>query len=207
MNLATGGATTLRTGAVAIAGSGRLDLRDNDLRVLGTTLPAVEALLKTARDGAVRWQGPGIGTTSATPTSNTGLAPVQQDADVLVKYTYNGDVNGDGRINSDDYFRIDSGFLAQPAAPTYHQGDFNFDETINSDDYFLIDSAFLGQGAPLAAAASSAVAAATSASGSAAVPAAIPENEGTKRAKRVASDRSALFGSTRIEKRATRRGR
>jgi hypothetical protein len=87
---------------------------------------------------------------------------VQQDADVLVKYTYNGDVNGDGRINSDDYFRIDSGFLAQPAAPTYHQGDFNFDETINSDDYFLIDSAFLGQGAPLAAASASASAPAAS---------------------------------------------
>ena len=65
----------------------------------------------------------------------------------MIRGSYNGDANGDGRINSDDYFRIDSGFLAQPAAPTYHQGDFNFDETINSDDYFLIDSAFLGQGA------------------------------------------------------------
>ena len=63
-----------------------------------------------------------------------------------VKSTWTGDANLDGRINSDDYFRIDSGFLAQPANPAYNQGDFNYDGRINSDDYFLIDSAFLAQG-------------------------------------------------------------
>ena len=55
----------------------------------------------------------------------------------------------DGRINADDYFKIDSGFLEQPAAPLSAQGDFDYDDRINADDYFLIDSAFLGQGAPL----------------------------------------------------------
>ena len=54
-----------------------------------------------------------------------------------------GDANEDGRINSDDYFRIDSAFLAQPADPSYRDGDFNYDNRINSDDYFQIDSAFL----------------------------------------------------------------
>ena len=128
----------------------RLDLDTNDLKVPNGDLATVEALLKSARDGVTRWQGPGIGTSAATAVA--ALAPVQQGADVLVKYTYNGDVNGDGLINSDDYFRIDSGFLSQPASPLYNQGDFNFDDTINSDDYFLIDSAFLGQGTLLAAA-------------------------------------------------------
>jgi type VI secretion system secreted protein Hcp len=121
----------------------RLDLGTNDLRVLGGDAATIEALLKTARNGTAPWQGPGIGTTAA--TALTGLAAVQQGPDVFVKLTYNGDANGDGRINADDYFRIDSGFLDQPANPLYGNGDFNFDDTINADDYFLIDSAFLGQ--------------------------------------------------------------
>jgi hypothetical protein len=58
-------------------------------------------------------------------------------------------VNGDGRVNADDYFAIDSNFLSPPARPFYAQGDFNGDGVINADDYFLIDSAFLGQGQPL----------------------------------------------------------
>jgi hypothetical protein len=65
---------------------------------------------------------------------------------VLVKHTYNGDANGDGRLNADDYFRIDQGFLAQPQNPRFTQGDFNYDGRVNADDYFLIDQAFLGQG-------------------------------------------------------------
>jgi hypothetical protein len=65
--------------------------------------------------------------------------------DVLVKYGWNGDVNLDGRVNADDYFRIDSGFLNRPPSPTYRDGDFNFDGKINADDYFLIDQAFLNQ--------------------------------------------------------------
>ena len=68
---------------------------------------------------------------------------------MLVRFTYNGDGNVDGRVNADDYFLIDSGFLERPANPPYARGDFNFDDAINADDYFLIDSAFLGQAQPL----------------------------------------------------------
>jgi hypothetical protein len=75
--------------------------------------------------------------------------PLDENA-IVITYTYDGDANLDGRINADDYFRIDSGFLSQPAKPHYAEGDFNYDGTINADDYFLIDSAFLGQGAPQA---------------------------------------------------------
>ena len=74
---------------------------------------------------------------------------------ITAKYTYFGDANLDGRITSDDYFRIDSGFLAQPAKRLYRDGDFNYDDRITSDDYFLIDSAFLGQASPVSSAAAS----------------------------------------------------
>jgi uncharacterized protein YjbI with pentapeptide repeats len=60
-----------------------------------------------------------------------------------------GDANADGRVNADDYFLIDSAFLAGAPSDGWHDGDFNADGRINADDYFLIDAAFLGQGAPL----------------------------------------------------------
>jgi hypothetical protein len=149
------------TGGITMDSGAKLDLGNGDLVVRNGDLAAITALVRAARDGAVRWQGNGIGTTTATSVS--GLAVMQQAQDVLVKHTYDGDANGDGRINADDYFRIDSAFLAQPQNPTYAQGDFNYDRTINADDYFLIDSAFLGQAAPMSAAAAAPQAAMASA--------------------------------------------
>jgi hypothetical protein len=156
------------------AWEGRLDLRDNDLIVQSnererlSVLSRVYNQVKTARNSELfLWSGNGIGTSSAQRNPLVGLAVALNDNgngtpmvatfggqavdanSVLVKFTYNGDANLDGRINADDYFRIDSGFLAQLRGPTYRDGDFNYDAKINADDYFLIDSAFLGQGAPL----------------------------------------------------------
>jgi hypothetical protein len=199
VRLTNGDGKTLTLGAAPTLNGEYLDLGTADLKLTGVQASAVEALLKSARDGAVRWGGPGIGTSSA--TADTGLSPVQQGADTLVKYSYNGDVNGDGRINADDYFRIDSGFLDKPANPLYVNGDFNFDDQINADDYFLIDSAFLGQTGVLGSGTASATA--TNSSAAAAV---APESTKAKKAKRAAAS-DAVFSSKRIEKRAARRGR
>ena len=167
-----------------------LDLGTADLKLTGVQASTVEALLASARNGTPRWQGPGIGTSSS--TADTGLAPVQQGADTLVKYSWNGDANGDGRINADDYFEIDSGFLAPPANPTYADGDFNFDNAINADDYFLIDSAFLGQSGIL------------SSSGAASSTSSVAQAS-TKKAVRKVASRDSLFSSKRIVKRGKRR--
>jgi hypothetical protein len=132
-------------------------------------LTQVEQQIRTSRNASPQWTGPGITSTAARIDPLTGLAGMINpglatfrgevvDANaVLVKYTYNGDANLDGRINADDYFRIDSRFLAQPVNPGYGDGDFNYDDTINADDYFLIDSAFLGQGASLGSVVSASV--------------------------------------------------
>jgi hypothetical protein len=63
--------------------------------------------------------------------------------DVLVKYTYFGDADLDGQVTSNDYFQIDTGFLASKTG--WINGDFDYSGEINSNDYFLIDSAFLSQ--------------------------------------------------------------
>ena len=203
-----GEGAVVRTTNLVMTPTAQLDLFGNDLRVVGGNVGDVERLVAAGRNGATRWRGDGIQSTTAAqlPGGLTGLAVVPVGSDVLVKYTYNGDANGDGRVNSDDYFRVDSGFLSQPANPTYTQGDFNFDDRINSDDYFLIDSAFLGQGAPLAAgsgiAATTPVSAATATSGTFADTTAAP----TTKAK-VKRQAESLFSTTRVVRKMARQTR
>src|SRR5688572_18518384 len=106
VRLTNGDGRTLTLNALPQLNGKKLDLGTADVRLIGWSSSAVEHLLGSARNnGTVRWQGPGIGTSAATPV--TGLAPIQQGADTLIKYTYNGDANGDGKINADDYFIID----------------------------------------------------------------------------------------------------
>lgn len=75
------------------------------------------------------------------------------DNSVLMKYTYLGDANLDGKVNGDDYLMIDMGGLFQdpgdPSTVNYGRGDFNYDGVINGDDYLAIDMGALFQGDPI----------------------------------------------------------
>ena len=73
-------------------------------------------------------------------------------SDVLVMYTYAGDMDLDGDVDGDDYFRIDQGFQSHGALTGYENGDLNYDGKINADDYFIIDRNYSRQGSPFAAA-------------------------------------------------------
>jgi hypothetical protein len=87
-------------------------------------------------------------TTGSTPiyTSLDGSAVAVND--VLVKFTYYGDANLDGKVDGSDYSRIDNGALNHLTG--WFNGDFNYDGMINGSDYTLIDNAFNTQGAQLA---------------------------------------------------------
>jgi hypothetical protein len=93
--------------------------------------------------------------------STFDTVPVDNNA-ILVKYTWNGDADLSGKIDSDDYFQIDNGFLVHSTG--YRNGDFNFDGKVDSDDYFLIDNAFLRQSGVLSSSAPAAASAAKTAS-------------------------------------------
>ena len=154
----------LHTDALTLATTGKLDLADNALMVRSTAatqaadLARIEALIAKARNtNATRWTAPGLTSSAARANPdatlaiipNPGLATFSGEVisphDILIKYTRNGDSNLDGAITSDDYFRIDAGFLANKKG--FANGDFNYDGQITSDDYFLLDSAFLKQSA------------------------------------------------------------
>jgi hypothetical protein len=67
-------------------------------------------------------------------------------SDTLVMYTYAGDATLDGKVNVDDYGRID--FNINLGTSGWYNGDFNYDGKINVDDYGIIDFNVGIQGAP-----------------------------------------------------------
>ena len=133
-----------------------------------TPIAVVGAQIAAARNGGL-WDRPGITSTRARldPQAATTLGTVEgseflawnggtatfsgfqvDSSSVLVKYTWNGDANLDGRVTFDDYVRIDTGFNTHLTA--WSNGDFNYDGVVNFDDYVLIDIAFNAQNGTLA---------------------------------------------------------
>jgi len=125
------------------------------------------------------WEGTGITSSTAAADSHivtavgvidnsdteTGIGGLTEfagvavdETSVLAGYTWAGDVNLDGIINSNDYDRIDTNWMLwshEGRMPDggfrWAVGDLNYDGTINSNDYDFIDRAWiLSEGAPLA---------------------------------------------------------
>jgi autotransporter-associated beta strand protein len=185
--------------SVSIAGTstaptGTFNLAGNDLDLSSGTLAQVTQLVADGYNltGGANWAGPGI--TSSTAASNsthlTALGVVQNNqsgtalfssshrfdgdspgvGDVLVKYTYFGDANLDGRVDGSDYSLIDNGYASHGALTGWYNGDFNYDGVTDGSDYALIDNAFNNQTAARSQAEVAAVTAQT-----AATPQAVPE--------------------------------
>jgi hypothetical protein len=162
--------------ATSLTVSGKLDIADNDLVIdystlspvgvwTGSAYDGVSGMIASGRNGGA-WDGSGIVSSSATGNLTTlGVADAGElfsisgtqthlfgdesiDAtSVLVKYTYSGDANLDGKIDIDDYGRVD--VSEGVGASGWFNGDFNYDGTINVDDYAIIDVNVISQGALL----------------------------------------------------------
>ncbi len=193
----TSSRTFLKASSLSFSGgtdswAGKLNLSNDDLDVQAGNLTNLTNQVKEGF-AAGTWNGTGgiVSSTAAGNTSHlTAIGVIQNsvdqnggsalvnlfdgqsvsNTDVLLKYTYYGDTNLDGKVDASDYSRIDSGFLTH--ATGWFNGDFNYDGVINGSDYTLIDNAFNTQGAILAAdiAGPSAVATAEIAFGTSSVP-------------------------------------
>jgi hypothetical protein len=165
------GNNVLSTRTLLLAGGAKLDLTNNDmiLDYTGTSpLANIVTMIGSARNGG-SWNGT-TGITSSTAAAanpkNTTLGTMEAsdyksiygasatfdgqaiDATaVLVKYTYYGDADFNGKVNFDDYVRTDSGFNDHKTG--WSNGDFDGNGQVNFDDYVLIDLAFNTQGGTL----------------------------------------------------------
>ena len=158
---AAGNASSLAL--LSVSPGATLDLNDNDL-VTGTGKSTVENFVKAARNAGA-WNQSGITSSAARSNASTGLGVLSGAeytsvggtgtfsgqtygaGDTLVKYTWNGDANFDGRVTFDDYVKIDTGF--NTGLTGWLNGDFNLSGAVNFDDYVLIDIAFNQQNGTL----------------------------------------------------------
>ena len=151
--------------ALSLSAGGRLDLGDNKLILFsgansigtfnGSTYTGTTGLIQAGRNGSSLplWDGSNaIVTSQSTATSGNlhsiGIATANQAGrsvfagvtvtpdDLLVMFTYGGDANLDGKINIDDYVRIDNGIAG--GLTGWFNGDFNYDGKVNIDDYTTI---------------------------------------------------------------------
>jgi fibronectin-binding autotransporter adhesin len=138
---------TLVLPAFTVQSGGTADLAKTDLLINYTgTSPyaATLASIESAYDNG-KWDGKGIrssaivaGTTLAIydnsiNTESTFDGVAASATSVFVKYTWLGDANLDGIINSSDLSAMSS------TGTTWQTGDFNYDGKVNADDYALFN--------------------------------------------------------------------
>ena len=169
-------ASTLTLGGTTDAWTGVLDVTNNGIDLTTGSLATITNQVKNGFNGG-KWNGTGGILSSGVASDTTHLTAVgilvndnghgvplygssgtlgstfngivPADGDILLKYTYFGDANLDGKVDGSDYTRIDSGFLTRSTG--WYNGDFNYDGVVNGSDYTLIDNAFNRQSAILTA--------------------------------------------------------
>jgi hypothetical protein len=141
---------TLHLEALTLAPATTFDLTTRDLVIANANLGAITALIASARNtgSSGLWSGPGLTTSSATAVSGLGVG-AQAGGGVLVKFTYTGDADLNGKVDILDFFAIDRGRAMRLGG--WGNGDFDYSGgPPTAADYVLIDRAFLAQGTPLA---------------------------------------------------------
>jgi hypothetical protein len=171
-------AGTSKVSALTIANGPRLDLTNNNLVIdytgaspigsfTGSVYTGVTGYLFTAFNSGTWTHG---GLTTSMPNGGNNTLGIAEASDILelsgtqtalwsgqtvdatsllIKYTYTGDTNLDGRVNIDDYVRLDFAHSIGNASG-YANGDFNYDGLVDIDDYTVIDFYITTQGLQIA---------------------------------------------------------
>jgi GH25 family lysozyme M1 (1,4-beta-N-acetylmuramidase) len=157
----SGGITPLATSDLLIFNGGSLNLNDNSFIWNYTGSSPIESLRSYLRTGYNNgsWNGPGINSSAAQANSThafgyleasdlgvSSFAGISVDStSLLVKYTYAGDTNLDGKIDADDYALTDRAFAQNPATPHWLNGDYDYDGVQTIHDYLLLDTSSAAQ--------------------------------------------------------------
>jgi hypothetical protein len=146
-----GNSTAVVVRALSVTGTGVFDLADNSLILPDASVPAVQALL-AAGYNAGHWNGNGgLNSSTAAASTETSVGFASNASlnltefkgvtgltanDVLVKYTYAGDANLDGKVDIGDL-----GLLAgawQQSGKTWFDGDFTYNGIVDIGDLGLL---------------------------------------------------------------------
>jgi hypothetical protein len=146
---------------LSIFGTGKLDLGGNDMIVKNGDVNGITQLLANGITGG--WAGNGITSSAAhnDATFKTAIGVLLNSVggntiystfdnqptagtDVLLKYTYYGDTDLNGKVDDADYSNIDNGFNL--ALSGWVNGDTDYSGSVTGADYTLLDNAFNTQG-------------------------------------------------------------
>jgi hypothetical protein len=142
-----------------------LDITNHDLLIHNGNLAQITAYITAAYDTA-GWDLPGLTSSTASNAGNTTLAVASGTefinnydgnsydnqgnplfdgsevlpTDVLVKYTYDGDLTFDGQVTSDDLSQFLGNYIARLHPADYEDGDLAYEGSVGSDAL----STFLG---------------------------------------------------------------
>jgi autotransporter-associated beta strand protein len=163
-------AATSRFTSSTFSGTGTLDLTNNGAIITGMTRSAVEAQVAIGR-GSGNWLGTNItSSTAAASPSNRALGVVDNaeahypsfggltlgPTDIIVKYTFTGDADVDGDVDTVDFARFMNGFggnapsseemLAAAVTAEWYNGDFNYSNSVNGADFALFEQGLIAYG-------------------------------------------------------------
>jgi autotransporter-associated beta strand protein len=151
--VAADGGRVLNAAALNLNSSGTLDLTNNSMAIPSSAASGVVGYLHSAYAGGA-WTGTGLTSSTARDRGDHagGLGYADDGTQMLVKYTWAGDLNLDGRMNGDDYTLIDRQ-VAQyglNSAGVWKDGDVNYDGVVDAGDYMAIDTAYFYSNGSLA---------------------------------------------------------
>jgi hypothetical protein len=176
VNFMQNGNQRLVTSGLTLNGNGMLDMFDNDmiLEYSGATpLATIENAIRFARNGGLWNTIGGITSTSARTAAqpNKTLGAIEasdwktvvggsalfdnevvDNTSILVKYTYYGDYDFNGKVDGSDYARVDARFNDQLTFGNiggWFNGDFDYNGKVDGGDYALIDGAYSSQSGTL----------------------------------------------------------
>jgi|GEM_PF-2123750 len=135
-NLGAGPAATL-FGAPSLASGAKINVQNHSLNInyAGQSSPATtikNQLTSGYNNGA--WNGEGINTSAATPATGLGWKDTVGTESIQIKYTYYGDADLSGTVDSTDFSALAAGYGVTSGA-IWVQGDFNYDGKVNTQDF------------------------------------------------------------------------
>jgi fibronectin-binding autotransporter adhesin len=116
--------------SLSVSSGATLDIGDNTLNLASATASSIRSNILAAYDHG-NWDQPGLTSSLAATHRGTGIGYTTSGSSASIRFTWLGDTNLDGVVNSADLSAISS------SGTTWQTGDFNYDGVVNADDYAL----------------------------------------------------------------------
>jgi hypothetical protein len=128
-----------------MASDAKIDVSNNALLIASGSAATMTESVRSAFNGGA-WDGNGITSSAAAADAShrTGVGIADSDGGAVLKYTYYGDANLNGAVDSGDFAALAAHFNA---AGLWNQGDFNYDGVVNALDFNALAANFGQSGA------------------------------------------------------------